>query len=143
MEFEIVEFNEEDREGLISLWRSCELTVPRNEPGRDIDRNLADPAGRIFLLKKGHLVAGSVMVGYDGHRGWVYYLSVHPDYRNQNLGRALMIHSEDYLKTLGCPKLNLMVRSHNYSALGFYDRVGYQKDDVVVMSKRLVSDHRQ
>lgn len=142
MGYEIVEFRENDRDQVINLWRICELTRSWNDPGRDIDRNQADPAGKIFLLKKDGLIVGSVMVGYDGHRGWVYYLSVHPDHRNRNLGRILMTHSEDYLKALGCPKLNLMVRSSNRLVMEFYERLDYLRDDVTVMSKRLTSDPR-
>ncbi len=139
LEYEIIEFDEKYRKDLIDLWEICDLTRPWNDPDRDIDRKLTDHTGKLFLLRKHDLILGSVMVGYDGHRGSVYYLSIHPDFQKKNLGRMLMKHSEDYLLTLGCPKLNLMVRTSNLEVIEFYDRLGYQKDEVVVLSKRLMT----
>jgi len=140
LEYEIIEFEEKYREDVIHLWKICDLTRPWNDPNKDIDRKLTDNTGKLFLLKKGDLILGSVMVGYDGHRGSVYYLSIHPDFQKKNLGRMLMNHSENYLLTLGCPKLNLMVRTSNLPVIEFYDRLGYQRDEVVVLSKRLITD---
>ncbi len=135
--YEIVEFDETFRNDVIHLWDICDLTRPWNDPNKDIDRILSDQTGKLFILRKHNKVLGSVMVGYDGHRGSVYYLSVHPDYQKKSLGRMLMKHSEDYLLTLGCPKLNLMVRTSNLPVIEFYDQLGYRKDEVVVLSKRL------
>ena len=136
-DFEIVEFDEIFRNDVIHLWNICDLTRPWNDPNKDIDRILSDQTGKLFLVRKHNKVLGSVVVGYDGHRGSVYYLSVHPDYQKISLGRMLMKHSEDYLLTLGCPKLNLMVRTSNLPVIEFYDQLGYRKDEVVVLSKRL------
>ena len=136
-DYKIIEFEERYRDDVIHLWRICDLTRPWNDPNKDIDRILSDQTGKLFLVRKHNKVLGSVMVGYDGHRGSVYYLSVHPDYQKKSLGRMLMKHSEDYLLTLGCPKLNLMVRTSNLPVIEFYDQLGYRKDEVVVLSKRL------
>jgi len=138
--YEIIEYDERYRNEVIHLWEICDLTRPWNDPGKDIERKLADRTGKLFLLKKGNLILGSVMVGYDGHRGSVYYLAVHPDFQKKNLGSMLMKHSEDFLLTLGCPKLNLMVRTSNLPVIEFYNRLEYQKDEVVVFSKRLITD---
>ena len=138
--YEIIEFGEEHRNDVAHLWEICGLTRPWNDPNRDIDRKLADRTGKLFLLKEGDRVIGSVMVGYDGHRGSVNYLAVHPDSQKKQLGRMLMKHSEDYLLALGCPKLNLMVRTSNLPVIEFYERLEYQKDEVVVFSKRLITD---
>ena len=137
-EYEIIEFDEKYRKDVIHLWEMCDLTRSWNDPDKDIDRKLADHTGKLFLLQKGDLILGSIMVGYDGHRGSVNYLSVHPDFQKKNLGRKLMEHSEDYLRSLGCPKLNLMVRTSNLPVIEFYDQLGYNKDEVVVLSKRLM-----
>ena len=139
-EYEIIEFGEEHRNDVGHLWEICGLTRPWNDPNRDIDRKLADRTGKLFILKEGDRVIGSVMVGYDGHRGSVNYLAVHPDSQKKQLGRMLMKHSEDYLLALGCPKLNLMVRTSNLPVIEFYERLEYQKDEVVVFSKRLITD---
>lgn len=142
-EYEIIEFEERYRRDVIDLWKICDLTRSWNDPDKDIDRKLADQTGKLFLLRKEERVLGCVMAGYDGHRGSVYYLAVHPDFQNKDLGRMLMNHSEDYLLALGCPKLNLMVRTSNTDVIEFYHRIGYQKDEVVVLSKRLIVDHEQ
>ena len=139
-EYEIIEFGEEHRNDVIHLWEICGLTRPWNDPNRDIDRKLADRTGKLFLLKEGDRVIGSVMVGYDGHRGSVNYLAVHPDSQKKQLGQMLMKHSEDYLLALGCPKLKLMVRTSNLPVIEFYERLEYQKDEVIVFSKRLITD---
>ena len=139
-EYEIIEFEERYRNDVVDLWTICDLTRPWNDPNRDIDRKLTDNTGRLFLLKQADLILGSVMVGYDGHRGSVNYLAVHPDFQKKNLGRMLMNHSENYLLALGCPKLNLMVRTSNLPVIEFYERLEYQKDEVVVFSKRLITD---
>jgi ribosomal protein S18 acetylase RimI-like enzyme len=80
------------------------------------------------------------MGGYDGHRGWAYYLAVLPECQKQGIARHMMRALETTLKALGCPKINLMVRSSNTAAHGFYQRLGYDRDEVVTLSKRLVSD---
>jgi len=137
-EYEIIEFDEKYRKDVIHLWEICDLTRPWNDPNKDIDRILSDQTGQLFVLRKHNKVLGSIMVGYDGHRGSVYYLSVHPDNQKKGLGRMLMKRSEDYLQALGCPKLNLMVRTSNLPVIEFYDQLGYNKDEVVVLSKRLM-----
>jgi ribosomal protein S18 acetylase RimI-like enzyme len=95
----------------------------------------------MFLVAEsdGRILA-SVMAGYDGHRGWVNYLAVHPDHRRQGIGRRMMEEAESRLKAAGCPKINLQVRTENVAVLEFYKRIGYQTDDVVSLGKRLEPD---
>jgi len=134
---EVRAFQGADREGLIGLWSVCDLLRPWNDPDRDIDRKLdTDPEGLLVVEADG-VVIGSVMVGYDGHRGWVNYLAVHPAHRTCGVGRLLMAAAEDRLAASGCPKVNLLVRTSNRAALGFYQRLGYVLDDVVSLGKRL------
>jgi ribosomal protein S18 acetylase RimI-like enzyme len=142
-DYKIIEFEERYRDDVIHLWNICDLTRPWNDPNKDIDRILSDQTGKLFIVRKHNKVLGSVMVGYDGHRGSVYYLSVHPDYQKKSLGRLLMNRSEEYLLTLGCSKLNLMVRTSNIPVIEFYGRLGYEKDEVVVLGKRLITDQKQ
>jgi ribosomal protein S18 acetylase RimI-like enzyme len=92
------------------------------------------------VLEADDRLIGSVMVGYEGHRGWINYLVVHPDHRGRGLGRVLMDEAERRLGALGCPKVNLQVRSSNRSAVDFYRRIGYSVDDVVSMGRRLGVD---
>jgi len=86
-------------------------------------------------------VVASVMLGYDGHRGSVYYLAVHPAYQGRGLGRLLMAYCEAFLLALECPKINLYVRDSNLKVLEFYDHLGYAIDPSMVLGKRLIADH--
>ncbi len=124
----------------MSLWSICELTRPWNDPNRDIDRKLARDAENLLVLDDDGRLIGSVMVGYEGHRGWVNYLAVHPDRRRQGLGRLLMDAAERRLRDLGCPKVNLQVRTSNEAAKDFYRRIGYSVDEAVSFGKRLEHD---
>lgn len=80
------------------------------------------------------------MAGFDGHRGWVYYLAVAPEQRGKSHGRQLMQAVERLLLARGCPKLNLQVRASNQDVLAFYRKLGYVQDDVVSLGRRLVED---
>jgi ribosomal protein S18 acetylase RimI-like enzyme len=133
-------FRTADRESLVALWALCRLTRPWNDPHLDIDRKLARDAEHLLIVEERSQVIGSVMVGYDGHRGWINYLAVHPDHRREGLGRLLMAEAEQCLRQQGCPKVNLQVRSENTSAVDFYRRLGYAVDDVVSMGHRLDDD---
>jgi ribosomal protein S18 acetylase RimI-like enzyme len=80
------------------------------------------------------------MAGYDGHRGSVYYLAVDPGAQGKGLGRRLMAHVEATLVELGCPKLNIMIRSDNERVAAFYSALGYEVNDVRVYGRRLIAD---
>ncbi len=133
-------FREPDTPALIALWQACELTRAWNDPAKDITRKLGVQP-ELFLVGEvaGRLMA-SAMVGYDGHRGWINYLAVHPDFRRQGHGEVLMQLAEQALLAMGCPKLNLQVRGNNVQALSFYRALGYPQDDVISLGKRLVAD---
>jgi ribosomal protein S18 acetylase RimI-like enzyme len=82
-------------------------------------------------------VVGSAMAGFDGHRGWVYYVAVHPDYRRRGIGTSLMTKAESALKVIGCPKLNLQIRSDNHPVQAFYESLGYAVEERISMGKKL------
>ena len=130
-----------DEEAVVLLWQACELTRPWNNPQRDIQRKLVSDAGPFLVAEADDNVVGTAMVGYDGHRGWINYLAVHPTHRGQGIGRALMEHAERSLSAQGCPKLNLQVRQGNTAAVAFYERLGYLQDEVVSLGKRLIDDN--
>ena len=130
-------FLEVDRSDLIQLWSLSDLLRPWNDPHRDIDAKLdQDPEGLLVLIQH-EKVIGSVMAGFDGHRGWVNYLAVHPDHRARGFGGQLMTAAEEHLGPLGCPKVNLQIRTANRDVVRFYENLGYELDDVVSMGKRL------
>jgi ribosomal protein S18 acetylase RimI-like enzyme len=133
-------FRPSDETALVHLWQRSGLVRPWNDPVRDIARKgLVQPELFLVALLDDELV-GSLMGGYDGHRGWAYYLAVHPGHRDQGIARQMMTALEKALAAMGCPKLNLMVRTDNAAARGFYRRVGYTRDEVVTLSKRLIPD---
>ncbi|MFK8079701.1 MAG: GNAT family acetyltransferase [Granulosicoccus sp.] len=126
---------------VVRLWQACELTRPWNDPYKDIQRKL-DVADELFLVAEdGDLLVGSVMGGYDGHRGWINYLAVDPSQRNKGLGRSLMQAVESRLLALDCPKINLQVRASNRSVIDFYIAIGFVDDEVRSFGKRLVPDN--
>lgn len=125
---------------MIELWERCALTRSWNDPGRDIDRKLATDAGGLLVGVVDDAVVASVMVGYDGHRGWINYLAVDPAHQGARHGAAIMAAAERLLRERGCPKINLQIRTTNLDAIRFYESIGYGMDDVVSMSLRLVDD---
>lgn len=130
----------QDRDDVVALWREAGLTRPWNDPEADFDLALAGATSTVLAARIGERLAGSVMVGFDGHRGWVYYLSVALARRGEGLGRLLVHESERWLKRRGCPKAQLMVRSDNAAARGFYAALGYDSQDVVTLGRRLDGD---
>ena len=138
---QVIDYDHSWQGSVISLWETCELTRPWNNPTEDILRKLTDAMGKFVLLVDGDKLIASMMIGYDGHRGSVNYLAVLPDYQGQGVGRQLMTYCEDYLKHLGCPKINICVRDTNVQVMDFYATLGYKTDPVIVVSKRLLADN--
>ena len=136
----IVVYEEKYQAQVVKLWQACGLTVPWNDPVKDIQRKLAkDPELFLVGLIDG-VVLASVMGGYDGHRGWINYLAVHPKLQKMGYGRQLMEAVEKKIAEQGSSKINLQIRSSNIDVIAFYKAIGYKQDDVVSMGKRLVPD---
>lgn len=133
-------FGIDDQDALIRLWQDCGLVVPHNNPRRDIERKLqARPDWFLVGIAEDSLIA-SVMIGYDGHRGWINYLAVSPKFQRMGYASQLMRFAERTLSQAGCPKLNLQIRSSNLAVQQFYAKLGYTTDSVVSMGKRLILD---
>ena len=133
-------FRTDDTDQVVALWQECELTRPWNDPYLDIERKLAVQPELFIVGAHNGAVAATAMGGYDGHRGWVYYLAVAPAHRRSGFGRRMMAEIERRLEELGCPKVNLLVRADNQDASGFYDALGYTADASVSYGKRLIED---
>ena len=130
-----------DEESLVSLWQVCELTVPWNNPHKDIARKLqVQPELFLVGILDSRLIA-TVMGGYDGHRGWINYLAFHPDFQGNGYGQGIMNSVETALREMGCPKINLQIRTGNDKIGSFYQKLGFTNDHVVSMGKRLEADH--
>ncbi len=133
-------YSETDLDSIVSLWEICELSRPWNDPIKDIERKLTVQRDLFLILEKDGEILGSVMGGYDGHRGSVNYLGIHPDHKNEGLGKLLMNRIEEELIKMGCPKINLMVRNSNLDVHEFYRVIGYEEQEVEVFGKRLIPD---
>lgn len=123
--------------GVVALWRACGLVVPWNDPKEDIDLKVDFQPDLFLVACEANEVVGTVMAGYDGHRGWINYLAVHPERRRDGLGRRLMDEAETALRALGCPKINLQVRATNADVVAFYEQIGFHREETLSMGKRL------
>ena len=122
----------------VSLWHESGLTRPWNDPHADLQRALTGPTSTVLAAQDDRgAILGTAMVGHDGHRGWVYYLAVRTGSRRSGLGRQLMDASERWLLARGVPKVNLMVRTTNTSVVAFYEALGYEDGEAVVLGKFL------
>jgi ribosomal protein S18 acetylase RimI-like enzyme len=133
-------FKAGDEAAVIQLWCKCNLSRPQNDPKKDIKRKLQVQPELFLVGVEGNKVIATAMGGYEGHRGWVHYLGVDPEYRRKGLGRKMMEAIEKKLIVKGCPKICLMVRNDNLGVVEFYESIGYKKDEVVELGKRLIPD---
>jgi len=140
VDMEIRAFADGDESQVVELWQRAGLTRPWNDPHRDIARKRCVQRELFLVATEGDRIVGTIMAGYDGHRGWINYLAVDVEQRRRGMGRALMAAAEQGLVALGCPKVNLQIRSGNAEALAFYERLGFVHDDVVSIGKRLERD---
>lgn len=128
---------DDDTEAVVDLWKRCGLTRPWNDPQADIAFARSVPNAALLVGPEHGAIVASVMVGHDGHRGTVYYVSVDPEHQNRGMGRAVMQAAEDWLRERGVWKLNLIVRAENTAVIDFYSRLGYAKEERVNMAKWL------
>jgi ribosomal protein S18 acetylase RimI-like enzyme len=130
-------YREADFGAVVELWQACDLTRPWNPPARDIAFCRASGHGELFVAEAEGRVVGTIMAGHDGHRGWLYYVAVDPARRRGGLGRRLVDHALAALRAQGVPKVELMIRETNVQARGFYEKLGWSPEPVVVMSRWL------
>lgn len=133
-------FQVADEAAVVALWHRCDLVRPWNDPHADIRRKLTTQPELFFVGLCDTVLVATAMTGFDGHRGWVNYLAVDPGHRNKSFGRLLMTHVEHTFHALGCPKVNLQVRTSNQAATAFYLRLGYRPEQAVSFGKRLIVD---
>lgn len=120
----------------VALWHECGLTRPWNDAQADFVRAVSGSASEVLGARDVEdRLLGTAMVGHDGHRGWVYYLAVAVAVRRQGLGRELMRACEEWVRSRGVPKIQLMVRHGNEDALAFYEGLGYTDGEVVVLGR--------
>ncbi|PAL22363.1 GNAT family acetyltransferase [Sphingopyxis sp. GW247-27LB] len=125
-----------DAEAAIGVWQACGLTRPWNEPRADFARALDHDAATILVAEREAKIIGTVMAGFDGHRGWIYYLGVLPDHQGSGIARRLLDAACDWLRERGCPKVELMLRDGNPAA-GFYAHLDWELQPVKVFARWL------
>lgn len=131
-------YSEPDEATVAELWREVFPGSPSwNQPETDIKRKLVIQRELFLVASIDSELVGTAMAGYDGHRGWVYYVAVSPKHRKQGIGTALMKAVEQRLASMGCPKLNLQVRATNKEVVAFYRKLGYEVEERISMGKRL------
>lgn len=126
-----------DVDGLVALWTACGLTRPWNDPRGDIAQARRSAEATILVAAEGGRLAGSVMVGHEGHRGWMYYLAVDPALRRAGLGRRLVAAAEGWVAARGIAKVHLLIRPENTAVRAFYEAIGYGEQKRVMMARWL------
>ena len=131
--------NSTDKEQVIKLWNKVfPITSPHHDPLTSINKKLAVKDDLFFVAASDEKnVVGTVMAGYDGHRGWIYSLAVDPGYRKKSTGSLLLKHAEKELIKLDCPKINLQVLPSNKEVVNFYKKNGYCVEERISMGKKI------
>jgi ribosomal protein S18 acetylase RimI-like enzyme len=133
----ISSIEDDDLAEVIRLWRRAGLVREWNDPSGDIALARKERNSTILLGRREGVLVASVLVGHDGHRGWVYYVSVDPDHRSKGYGRDIMTAAENWLRGRGIAKLQLMVRGDNAKVHAFYESLGYYDQKRVTFAKWL------
>ncbi len=126
-----------DEGAVVALWRACGLVVPHNDPLQDFRFAHGRTGSDVLVGADEGRIVGAVMVGNDGHRGWLYYLAADPARRGQGVGRRMVEAAEDWLRRRGVAKVQLMVRDTNTAVVPFYEHLGFETAPRVVLGKRL------
>tara|TARA_B100001765_G_C19290262_1_gene244000 strand:+ start:120 stop:548 length:429 start_codon:yes stop_codon:yes gene_type:complete len=138
--YNITIFEDKHRTQVIDLWKKCNLIKSWNDPNKDIDRKLKVNDNLFLIVEFNKVIIGSAMIGYDGHRGSLYYLAVDPKHQRKGVGKMLMKEIEKRLIEVGCPKINIFIRNSNIEVKEFYQSIDYEEQDCLVYGKRLIPD---
>jgi ribosomal protein S18 acetylase RimI-like enzyme len=126
------------RDQVITLWKTVfAYEAPHNHPALVIDKKLEVRDQLFFVAVQGAEVVGTTMAGYDGHRGWIYSVAVHPAHRKKGIGSRLMAYAERALAHEGCVKINLIILEGNEGVMAFYASLGYAAERRINMGKYL------
>jgi ribosomal protein S18 acetylase RimI-like enzyme len=121
-----------------ALWREAfPNDAPWNKASIAIAEKMRFQPDLMLVALEGQLVLGSVMAGYEGHRGWISRIAVLRAHRHKGIGQKLLSEAERRLAALGCIKVNLQVLETNSAVVRFYEGAGYEVEPRVSMSKRL------
>jgi ribosomal protein S18 acetylase RimI-like enzyme len=124
---------------IVALWQACGLVASYNDPAEEFRLALGRPNSDILVAISEGRILGSLMVGHDGHRGWLYYVSTHPDARGLGIARRLIGDGEEWLRQRKMRKVQLLVRSTNAAVMAFYDKLGFKPVPSSLMQKYIVA----
>ena len=131
-------YRPEDLPAVVALWRELfPATAPHHAPEESVRRMVAHAPDLFFVAEREGVVAGTVLAGWDGHRGWIYSLGVRPDLQRSGIGSALLTHALEALRRRDCPKVNLQILDSNRAVIAFYRRHGFVVEDRVSMGRPL------
>lgn len=137
---EIRIFNQNDYDDVIALWERCDLLLPNNDPELDIERKINHSPELFLVAELAGGVIGTIMGGYDGLRGSAYYLCVDVEHRGRGIANALITRLEKKLIARGCSQLNILINDDEDKLIGMYEKLGYDTQDSICLSKRLIED---
>lgn len=138
LELTVRSYRHEDEPQVIHVWRTVFPDNPSwNVPVEDIRRKQAVQPDLFLVGQWESRLVATAMAGFDGHRGWLHLVAVLPEYRRRGIGRALLGEAERRLRAMGCPKINLQIRTSNDAVVRFYERLGYAVEHRTSMGKRL------
>jgi GNAT superfamily N-acetyltransferase len=126
-----------DLPAVIALWHACNLVTEYNDPADDIGFARGKPNSEVLVGRLEGALVASVMVGHDGHRGWLYYVAVDPSVQKGGFGAQIVRGGEDWLRRRGVPKAMLLIRETNAGVRAFYERIGYEAAPRIVMQRWL------
>lgn len=134
----IRKYEEGDHDAVVALWNDCfSYPAPHNNPESAIRRKTAMNDDLFFIAEIAAVVVGTVMAGWDGHRGWIYSLAVAGEQRKKGIGRNLVLHAVEELNRLDCPKVNIQVMPDNNEVIGFYEKLGFRTEERISMGLKL------
>jgi len=132
---EIRPFVIEDTDQVLEVWNLAGVTSPERNPRSDIQKKLRHSPESFFVGAFEGRVAATVMVGYDGHRGWIYKLAVRPDLQRKGIGTQMMEHAEGWLRQQGCLRVKLQIDAARGGVAEFYKKLGYEVQPLISMAK--------
>lgn len=132
-------FRPADEAAVLALWAECGLQR-WSDPRKDIARKMKVNPEWFLVGEIDGVVMATCMVGYEGHRAWINLLGVAPAYQKGGHGKALLAEAERLMRAVGCAKINLQVRTSNLGVIAFYERLGFKRDEVVSLGRRLAAD---